>query len=659
MSSVLFHPDLPLIVTGAEDNSVKIFHATTYQLENTLHYGMERCWSIAAKKGSNRILIGFDDGSVVVKIGREEPPVSMDSNGKVIWARQADIQTANIKAASDIVDGELVVVKHRDLESCQIYPQKLAHSPNGRFVSVCGDGEYVIYTAMGWRNTTYGNGLDFVWAANSKEFSVRDSSGRISVYETKEKQRKEKTSYAPGYSAEALFGGHLLGIRGQGFVEFREWGDLKLVRVIEVHPSLVLWSESGNSVAVCCEGVFYVLGYRQQEVDAALEAGGETPSDGIASAFEVLYEISDSVKTGCWVGECFIYTTSTSRLHYCVGGEVIVLHHLDTTMYMLGYLAKENRIYLMDKDFNIYSFSLLQALLEFQTQVTRGDVQVALDVLPLIPEDHHNKCARFLESKGLKEIALQVSKDPDHRFELAIQLGKLDTAYEIACSFESSLRWKQLADLALSLARMDLAMECMVKADDLGGLLLLLTAMADRDSLEKLGARAKQMGKNNIAFVCLFLLGSLSECVDLLVSANRLPEAAFFCSTYAPSRIPEVVTLWKKELGSKNPKAAEALASPLDYANMFEGYVQSLEREKQINVLMQRRLPAELFPAVAQHGLLAVLMSAPVEQQQSPEETFVQPADITDMLNLPQEEVLSGADVVGAADVLSALDSFN
>ncbi len=58
-------------------------------------------------------MIGFDDGSVVVKIGREEPPVSMDSNGKVIWARQADIQTANIKAASDIVDGELVVVKHR------------------------------------------------------------------------------------------------------------------------------------------------------------------------------------------------------------------------------------------------------------------------------------------------------------------------------------------------------------------------------------------------------------------------------------------------------------------------------------------------------------------------------------------------------------------
>lgn len=34
--------------------------------------------------------------------------------------------------------------------------QSLKHNSNGRFVTVCGDGEYVIYTALAWRNKSFG-----------------------------------------------------------------------------------------------------------------------------------------------------------------------------------------------------------------------------------------------------------------------------------------------------------------------------------------------------------------------------------------------------------------------------------------------------------------------------------------------------------------------
>lgn len=36
--------------------------------------------------------------------------------------------------------------------------------------------------------------------------------------------------------------------------------------------------------------------------------------------------------------------------------------------------------------------------------------------------------ARFLESRGMVEDALEVATDADYRFELAIQLGKLEIA---------------------------------------------------------------------------------------------------------------------------------------------------------------------------------------------------------------------------------------
>jgi hypothetical protein len=55
------------------------------------------------------------------------------------------------------------------------------------------------------------------------------------------------------------------------------------------------------------------------------------------------------VLTGLWVGDCFIYTNGAWRLNYCVGGEVTTMFHLDRPMYLLGYLASQSKVYLIDK----------------------------------------------------------------------------------------------------------------------------------------------------------------------------------------------------------------------------------------------------------------------------------------------------------------------
>ena len=48
--------------------------------------------------------MGFDDGAVMIKIGREEPVASMDSSGKIIWARHNEIQTVNVKSLGSDYD---------------------------------------------------------------------------------------------------------------------------------------------------------------------------------------------------------------------------------------------------------------------------------------------------------------------------------------------------------------------------------------------------------------------------------------------------------------------------------------------------------------------------------------------------------------------------
>lgn len=67
---VAFHPELPIILSGSEDGTVKLWHSNTYRLESTLNYGLERCWAIACLKGSNNVALGYDEGSMMIKVCR-------------------------------------------------------------------------------------------------------------------------------------------------------------------------------------------------------------------------------------------------------------------------------------------------------------------------------------------------------------------------------------------------------------------------------------------------------------------------------------------------------------------------------------------------------------------------------------------------------------
>lgn len=71
-------------------------------------------------------------------------------------------------------------------------------------------------------------------------------------------------------------------------------------------------------------------------------------------------------------------------------------------MYLLGYMPAQNRIYVIDKQVNVYGFSLSLSLVEYQTAILRGDLEAAKEILPTVPQEQRNKVARFLEAQGAK-----------------------------------------------------------------------------------------------------------------------------------------------------------------------------------------------------------------------------------------------------------------
>jgi len=76
VTAVAFHPDIPIIFSCGEDEVVNVWNAQTYRSEQVLNYGLKRVWSIHALPNSNNVAIGFDEATLVIKIGNEVPMVT-------------------------------------------------------------------------------------------------------------------------------------------------------------------------------------------------------------------------------------------------------------------------------------------------------------------------------------------------------------------------------------------------------------------------------------------------------------------------------------------------------------------------------------------------------------------------------------------------------
>ena len=566
VSFAVFHPSLPVIISGSEDGTVKIWNSATYKVEKTLNLSLERSWCVAVHPSGkkNYIASGFDGGFTVLSLGGDEPALSLDPVGKLVWSggktgSANDIFTAAIRGNEEAVEGEPLPLQSKELGTVDIYPQNMAHSPNGRFVAVIGDGEYVIYTSLAWRNKAFGNCKDFVWGPDSNSYAIITNDGRIEFY--KNFKVVQNWNVSLHITADKIYPGALLGVKSDYRTLFFDWESGKLVRGIDVTTGDIFWSDAGELLMVTNgnenltsdESKAYTLFFNRDRYYEAINSEEEIDeSEGVEDSFDVLYEVNESITSGKWVGDVFIFTTTTNRLNYFVGGKTYNLAHYTKEMYLLGYIARDNKVYVADREVHVYAHEIALEVLEFQTLTLRGELEDALEtVLPNIESKSSLlKIARFLEGQEYYEEALNISPDNDQRFDLALKTNKLDLAHELLGNDDNEKKWTSLGDISLKQFNFKLAIEAYTNAHDLESLFLLYSSFNNKDALIQIGQEAEELGKFNLAFNSYWSAGSIEHAKDLLVKVGRFSEAAILSSTYGLNgeQIDDVVEQWKKQL---------------------------------------------------------------------------------------------------------------
>ncbi|KAL6942413.1 hypothetical protein ACO0QE_003588 [Hanseniaspora vineae] len=584
VSYAIFHPTLPIIISGSEDSTLKIWNSTTYKLEKTLNLGLERSWCISAHPAGKRnyVAAGCDDGFSLLSMGNDDPIFSMDPVGKLVWCggkigtSASDVFTSLIKPvdeeqAETLEDGSLVPLQVKELGNVDVYPTAIKHSPNGRNVAVLGDGEYIIYTSLAWRNKAFGKCQDFAWAPDSNSYVILDQQGGLQLFNNFKSIKVLDVEITD--SIEKLFTGPFLGVKTvDGFTSLFDWETGSLVRRIDVDADQIVWSANEELILISTQAsndteaentAGYVLEFNKEMYDESL-SNGNVSEEGVEDCLDVLYEFNDVVRSGKWVGDVFIYTSHSDKLNYFVGGKSYTLAHFDKPSYVIGYLPKDSRIYVTDRDMTVTSYSISVAVLEFQTLVLRGEIDAAFEeILPNVSgKDNLMKISRFLEAQELYQEAFDVAPDADQKFFLALKLGYLEQAFELLSKDESESKWRTLGDAALKKFNFKLAIEGYSKAHDLESLFLIYSSFNMKEKLIELGKLAEEDGKFNVAFNAYWSAGAISSIQSLLASVGRVPEAAIFGYTYG-SDVERFVEAWKQKLNAEGKqKLADRIIVP-------------------------------------------------------------------------------------------------
>ncbi len=463
-------------------------------------------------------------------------------------------------------DQEILNYSAKPLGTTELFPLSMKFSPNGRHFAVISEKDFVISTSGVYRDTYAGSCTDLAWSQGS-DFAIKDGQS-VRIF----KGNKEESKLSVSFHFDNIFGGPLLALKNQESVYFYDFDTQTLIRKIDSSIKDIIWNENKTKVALVSDEVTFILNFNNKEVEKYIEVITNEEDqvendDGCEEAFDPVHEINETIISGLWYDEVFIYHTSKNKLNYLIDTQSFSITTLNSTYTMLGFYQASGKIFFMTKSFQLMGVNFPISFINYQGLIIKKDYEKASALHKDIPVEYHEKVCRFLEKFDLYELSYSLTTNQQKKFELAIKLRKLEDAIVICTNMNNKDNWKITADLAMDLGEFKLAEESMKMACDYSGLLMYYSCISNKEKLHELADVASSEGFYNISFNCYMQLNDLNKCVQILLESNQIAEAALFCRTYCPSALSQVLDTWNEQINELDPSQRTSLKiiNPLEH----------------------------------------------------------------------------------------------
>ena len=568
ISALCFHPELPILISAAEDQVAKFWNINSNKLEDSKIFGYDVTWDISAQQQNNMIGMGCDEATIVFQMGSDQPLATFSSSqSKIIYSQQNNIFSINLKQIQhECKDGETINIPPKQLGSSEVYPTQIHYSPNGRYFSILSDKEFIISTSGVYRSSCVGTCYDLSWNENDSFITKEGTS--VKIYQ----DLKEIKSFKPGFTFDGVFGGPLFAVKTEDAIFLYDCENTIFIRKIDVVPNKIIWNDKKTRVALLCDDGAFILEVNFTEIEKYIDNvvdGGRADENGCEASFGEAYDLNEKIINGFFIDEVFVYQNEKNKINYSMNEKIFSITTLSNKFYLLGYLQSKERSYLINKNFELISYALPLSFINYQIAIQEKDFEKAEKIFATIPDEYNEKIIIFLEKFNYNELSYKITKNVNQKFSLALKLKKLEDAWELAKQENNSEKMKLTADLAIELGEFSFAEKAMIEGNDFSGLLLYYSSIQDKNKIKQLANKAKEQGIFNIAFSSYFQLNDLDNCLSILLDSKKYPEASIFCRTYCPNKLETVLEKWNKmiEAQEENNRMSIKIVNPLNNDN--------------------------------------------------------------------------------------------
>ncbi|XP_053408078.1 coatomer subunit alpha-like isoform X1 [Mercenaria mercenaria] len=503
VSCCLFHPRQELILSNSEDKSIRVWDMSKRTGVQTFRRENDRFWIMTAHPTLNLFAAGHDSGMIIFKLERERPAYAVYGNilyyVKEKFLRKLDFTTNKDVPVMQLRGGSrspVFSMSYNPAENAVLLVTRTSNVENSTY------DLYAIPKESDSKNPDApegkrSSGLTAVWVARNR-FAVLDRSHSIVVKNLK----NEITKKVQAPNCEDIFyaGTGCLLLKDSDNVtlfDVQQKRSLASVKISKVKS--VIWCNDMSHVALISKHVIAICNRK----------------------FENLCTIHENirVKSGAWEESgVFVYTTSNHIKYALTNGDHGIIRTLDLPIYITR--VKGNSVHCLDREGRSRVLGIDPTEFKFKLALVNRKYEEVLHMV------RHAKLVgqsiiSYLQKKGYPEVALHFVKDEKTRFGLALECGNIDIALEAARALDDQACWEKLGEAALLQGNHQIVEMAYQRTKNFDKLSFLYLITGNLEKLKKMTKIAEIRKDTSGHFQNALFLGDVEERVKILKNCGQ------------------------------------------------------------------------------------------------------------------------------------------
>eukprot|EP00035_Acanthoeca_spectabilis_P020209 m.431665 g.431665 ORF g.431665 m.431665 type:complete len:1324 (+) comp17334_c0_seq1:16-3987(+) len=517
VSCVLFHPRQELIISNSEDKTIRVWDMSNKSGVQTFRREHDRFWVLAAHPELNLFAAGHDNGLVVFKLERERPAYAVVD--RTLWyVKDRNLRRYELGGKKDT--SVMAIRKHSMAGPNSSGPQSSIHHLSYNqaekvaiLSSPLDGGTYDLYSigdSKDGSEAKRGQGSFPVWVARNR-FAALDKYGAVSIKNLKNETVKKLPIAGP--TPERLFfaGTGSLLIGSEESISMLDVQQRRVMATLNAPKvKYVVWSDDMSHVALLSKHQITICDRKLRQ---------------LSSVHETI-----RVKGGVWEeSNVFVYTTLNHIKYALPEGDSGIIRTLDQPIYLTR--VQGNQVYFLDRLCNTCVLPIENTEFKFKVALVRQHYDEVLYMVRNAKLVGQSIIA-YLQRKGYPEVALHFVKDDRTKFGLAVECGNIAVALEAAKKIDEPDAWEALAEAALRQGNHQVVEITYQRTKSFGKLSFIYLITGQMDKLRKMLKIAGLRKDVSSQFHNSLLLGDVAERVEILKSVGQTPLAYLTALTH-------------------------------------------------------------------------------------------------------------------------------